>query len=195
MPWEKQFDPAQTLQIAQEVFWAHGYESTGLAKLLCEMGIQKGSFYATFGSKEEVYVAALTQYLEARFASFEQLSETGSPLAALRTHIQQVGVNALRDDSMKGCMMVNAAVELAPKLDSVRALVREGVERHVGWLRTLIDCAKSADELPATLESLPTARAIYAMIVGLGALARGGVPRAMLKAITQQTLKLVSPSD
>jgi hypothetical protein len=33
------------------------------------------------------------------------------------------------------------------------------------------------------------------MIVGLGALARGGVPRAMLKAITQQTLKLVSPSD
>jgi TetR/AcrR family transcriptional repressor of nem operon len=45
-----------------EVFWKQGYENTSMNDLLDAMGIQRGSFYNTFGSKKETYLRALDRY-------------------------------------------------------------------------------------------------------------------------------------
>ena len=51
MPSTKQFDVEEALDRAVDTFWEHGYQATSMCTLLAEMGIQKGSFYATFSSK------------------------------------------------------------------------------------------------------------------------------------------------
>ena len=63
MPWEKQFDVDVALERAGEAFWSHGYETTTMRDLLSAMGIHKGSFYDTYGSKKKVYLVALDQYM------------------------------------------------------------------------------------------------------------------------------------
>ena len=41
----------EALKRAGRLFWRRGYEKSSMTALLKAMGIQKGSFYATFGGK------------------------------------------------------------------------------------------------------------------------------------------------
>lgn len=56
------FDRNEALQKAMELFWRKGYEATGLTELLKHMGIQRQSFYNTFGNKEEILFEAIDLY-------------------------------------------------------------------------------------------------------------------------------------
>ena len=58
-----------------EVFWRHGYKKTSLEDLCEAMGIQRGSFYNTFGSKRDVYLKSLD-----RFGQMMQSSEMAKSL-------------------------------------------------------------------------------------------------------------------
>ena len=79
MPWEKQFDVDAALERAGEAFWANGYEATSVRDLLNTMGIQKGSFYDTYGSKKTAYLMALRQYMQRLAADFQEGAEQQTP--------------------------------------------------------------------------------------------------------------------
>jgi AcrR family transcriptional regulator len=115
VPWEKQFDRDDALQRAQRVFWKSGYERSSMNMLLKGMGIQKGSFYATFRSKHHVLVETLQLYIDQRFASFRALSAKAPPLVALRRHLDEVVEESTGPDRFMGCFLVNCATELAPE--------------------------------------------------------------------------------
>ena len=56
----RSFDRQEALRRAMNVFWALGYEGTTLVDLLEAMGnITPTSFYAAFGSKEELFREAV----------------------------------------------------------------------------------------------------------------------------------------
>ena len=42
-----------------KLFWARGYLATSLPDLLEAMGIARSSFYATFGTKRELFIECL----------------------------------------------------------------------------------------------------------------------------------------
>jgi hypothetical protein len=50
------------LDKAVAVFWAKGYEATSMQDLVDAMGIQRGSLYATFGSKQQLFLQSLERY-------------------------------------------------------------------------------------------------------------------------------------
>src|SRR4028119_610074 len=51
----KRFDPEQALQAAMQVFWTRGYEQASAQELVEAMRVNRGSWYATFGSKADLY--------------------------------------------------------------------------------------------------------------------------------------------
>ena len=60
----REFDREQALQAALILFWRQGYEPTSLAQLKAAMGdLSPTSFYAAFGSKEQLFREVLTLYL------------------------------------------------------------------------------------------------------------------------------------
>ena len=115
MPWEKQFDRADALHRAQRVFWKTGYEKSSLNILLKGMGIQRGSFYATFGSKHKVLVEALYLYIQERFDSFLALKAGVPPLTALRRHLDEVLRESIGPDRFMRSFLVNCATERTPE--------------------------------------------------------------------------------
>jgi len=58
----REFDTRQAISNAMEVFWRKGYKGASMTELLAAMGIGKGSFYAAFGSKHELYLQALRHF-------------------------------------------------------------------------------------------------------------------------------------
>lgn len=191
MPLEKQFDKKEVLEKAMLSFWESGYDGTPIAELLQKMGIQKGSFYATFGSKHEVLVAAIEKYIEDRFAQLEKMHQQPSALQALKEHFNHVTHDAIKNSNNNGCLVANMAVELAPKDELVQAIVRKTFEKHIGIYRRLLDRAVAAGELPESFDSLHVSRGLLAMMIGIRVLSRAGMPESMLNSIRDQALFLL----
>jgi TetR/AcrR family transcriptional repressor of nem operon len=108
----KAFDPDEVLQRALELFWRRGYEATSMADLVGHLGIARASIYATFGDKHSLYLKALKRYLE--FTDERILAALTGPGAALpqvRALVWRYAEDAIA--APLGCMVANAAVELA----------------------------------------------------------------------------------
>ena len=58
----RSFDRTTALRRAMEVFWRKGYDNASMADLTAAMGINPPSLYAAFGSKEELYRAAIHHF-------------------------------------------------------------------------------------------------------------------------------------
>ena len=73
MPRVKLFSKDEALQKAMELFWEKGYASTSLSDLTTHLGIGKGSFYATFNSKQELFEEAFELYRKTQVGLLQQL--------------------------------------------------------------------------------------------------------------------------
>jgi TetR/AcrR family transcriptional regulator, transcriptional repressor for nem operon len=184
MPWEKQFDRTDALQRAQRVLWRRGYEHCSLNTLLKGMGIQKGSFYATFGSKHSVLVEALQLYIQQRFDSFQKTTDGRPPLEALRRHLDQVVEESTGADRSLGCFLVNCATELAPKDPVIREIVAATFQAHTAFYRSLIDKARQGAATQIDTDSAATA--LLGLVLGMRVLARGGAPTPMIRGLRRQ---------
>ena len=68
MPRTKEFSEKVALEQAMAVFWDKGFEATSLQDLIGAMEISKSSFYETFGSKHDLFLSAIENYINAQVA-------------------------------------------------------------------------------------------------------------------------------
>ena len=114
MPGAKQYDRTELLDRAIELFRRKGYAGTSTAELVAALGVNRKSMYAEFGSKQELFEAALERY------STKNLSTVLAPLEA-----PDAGADTIRKAFADyasaiegryrglGCLMCNTAVERA----------------------------------------------------------------------------------
>jgi TetR/AcrR family transcriptional repressor of nem operon len=183
MPWEKQFDRDAALKRALQVFWKRGYGTSSMDVLLKGMGIQKGSFYATFRSKHHLLVEALELYVRQRFEGIDAKSRQRSPLATLRRHLDDVVRESSGTQRFMGCFLVNCALELAPRDRAVRDIVERALDTHAKIYAALLADARTRRELPAAVDVNARASALLGLVLGMRVLARGGMPATAIAAL------------
>lgn len=193
MPWEKRFDRQKALHEAVETLWAGGYEATSMTSLLHGMGIQKGSFYSTFGSKHEVLMEALRDYTRDRLEEFEALHRAPSPRAALESHLREVATQAGTPAGRRGCFVVNTTLEMAQRDADVRAMAQQNMRQHEGHYVRLLEAARERGELAPQIDVQAVARGLMSMVLGMRVLARASVPRAVLDGVRDAALSLLGP--
>ena len=120
----KQYDRIELLDRAIELFRRQGYSATSTAELVDELGVNRKSMYAEFGSKQELFEAALERYNQ------EHLSNVLAPIEATDADLDTIraAFASYADASEgwvrgRGCLMCNTAVE--------RAALDPGAERYV----------------------------------------------------------------
>lgn len=195
MPWKKQFDVDETLEKAGQAFWSEGYEATSMSDLLEAMGIQKGSFYNTYGSKYEVYLRSLEQYASTRLADLEQLTTGDTAIEALRAHFEAIYEDCVSPMGHRGCMLINCALEMAHHDRQAQAIVKKGLASHEKIMRDLIEAGQEAGEIARSLDPGATAKALMSLIMGMRVYSRSGSDPETIRTLADQAVGLVAPAD
>lgn len=189
VPWEKQFDRDQVLERCEHTLWAGGYEATSMETLLARMGIQKGSFYATFGSKHNALIEALHRYIAERFEGFAAVERENAPLDALERHFDAVLAESAGEHPDRGCFVLNCALELAPRDRAVRKLVQKTLQAHEAFLRGRLQAARETGSLPAEFDVAKGAITLLGFVLGMRVMARAMLPLATIRALRDQAVE------
>lgn len=183
----KEFDPDTALRRALELFWERGYAATSMSDLVEHLGIARASIYATFGGKHELYVAALERYLETTDPVVaEAVSQPGPVLPALRALVERYAEESADDQRRAGCMVVNAAVELAGHDEAAARLVEVSWSHLEAVLTSALLRARAQGELAADRDPWALARFLLVLFQGMRVLGRApGGGRRLRDAATQ----------
>lgn len=168
----KEFDPDVVLARALDLFWRNGYEATSMADLVEHLGIGRASIYATYGSKRDLYLKALELYGRTTgLSSAAALSRPGPVLPAIRDLLLAFATGPA--DRPKGCLVVNAAIELMDSDREVGRQVESSWDRLELSLTSAMLRARAQGEIPADKDPEALARFLLVVMQGLRVLGRG----------------------
>ncbi len=176
----RQFDPKEVDEALLSVFLARGYARASLDELCDATGLLRGSLYAAYGSKEDMFRAAVRRYV-ADLAAELATDKTG--LDAIEHALHTVVRLTVRDAERRGCVILNAIpeshamseetrAELAGALASMQALMR-------GRLR------EEQARRGTKLELEPLAAMLFAASVSIRVLGRAGEDRKLLANVAK----------
>lgn len=186
------FEREDVLDKAMQVFWAHGYEATSVDDLVKATGLVRQSMYNTFGNKHDFYLEALEHYQEflgARMLGV--LKHAPGIKEGFRRLFNQVIDDAVSDTTRRGCMMVNAATELASRDPSVCKLTAEAEAAKEQFFGELIREAQGRGEIDASKDPDALAKFLYNTVLGLRVRATRRPTRAELEPIVETALSLL----
>lgn len=120
----RQFNEADLLDAATELFWSKGFDSTSVEDVSQATGVGNGSIYGAFGSKRGLFLAAFERYCErrARFIRDTVLGAPGSARTAVRVLLQAVVDDCAAYPDRRGCLMINSIAQLGVRIPEVAAI-------------------------------------------------------------------------
>jgi TetR/AcrR family transcriptional repressor of nem operon len=187
----REFDEGAVLDAAMQCFWARGYEATSVRDLIERTGLTGPSLYNAFGDKRALYHRALDRYVEEGIADRIRRCEALAPREAIAAFFDAIVKRSLEDRQHKGCMLVNAALDVAPhdrEFQKVVAGVLVRIEKF------FLDTVKAGQADGAITRSLPAetlAQHLLATVMGVRVLARVRPERALLEGAVFAALALL----
>ena len=159
------------LAAANELFFLHGYNATGLEKVIKAAGVTKGNFYYYFKSKEELAVQALEWHFNATIKQTEAsvLSKKQSPLQTLFSILELMSAKQkrqLEQGHISGCFFGNLTLELSAESEAVRNKVKHVFDQFIETFTSLLEAARDAGEIPKNIDPVKTGAIILSQIEG-----------------------------
>jgi len=140
------------LQVAARLFHEQGYHATGIATILREAGVNSGSLYHFFPSKEALLQAVLERYLELLepVVLAPQEAKTGDPIERVFSLLSWYRDGLEATGCALGCPIGNLALELGDSNQPARELIDANFRNWSRGVRRWLDAA--ADRLPADVD-------------------------------------------
>ncbi|MEU3177258.1 TetR/AcrR family transcriptional regulator [Streptomyces albidoflavus] len=151
MPDIKHFDPDATLDTVVRLFWKQGAASTGIQDIVNATGLNRSSLYATFGSKQQLYMAALERYVGDRSRPvLGRLTEDDRGLPAVVEFFDSlIATRCSGEYARWGCMISNAHAGAENGDPDVRAVLDRQHRRLRDALHAALVTAHGKEQLTA----------------------------------------------
>ncbi len=179
----KKYDRTELLDRAIELFRRQGFNGTSTAELADELGVNRKSMYAEFGSKQGLFEAALERY------DAEHLSRVLAPVEA-----DGAGLDAIRGAFAtyasasegwargRGCLLCNTAVERAALDPGSGRFVAAYFERINSAFRNALVNGQRSGELDHRADLEELAHFFTTSLIGVAACIRAEAPPEQLRA-------------
>jgi len=150
MPRTPEYDRDQVISRATATFWERGYGQTSITHLVKSTGLQPGSLYAAFGSKKGVFLEVIDAYNHQFLERFRHQCRRGTPsLAAFRELLLDVVEQAASGEDRRGCLTVNALLEVSQHEPEIADRLRSHSERLQCEFAAFLHDLREAGELAA----------------------------------------------
>ena len=179
----KQYDRMELLDRAVELFRLQGFNGTSTAELVTELGVNRKSMYAEFGSKQQLFEAALARY------SDKHLGRVLAPIEA-----PDAGIDAIRDAFAgyasategwffgRGCLMCNTAVERGALDPASGRHVAAYLERLTFAFRSALVNGQRAGDISPDVDIDEMAAFFTTALIGVAACIRAEAPPEQVHA-------------
>ena len=146
-----------------ELIHTQGFNATGIQQILQAVGIPKGSFYFYFKSKEDFgleiidYFNATISGIFTRYLADKKIP----PLRRLEKLFEYYEAAFQKNGAALGCPIGNLSLELADTNERLRVHLGGVIETLIAQIELCLKEAKRDKSLPASLNTVDTARFIF----------------------------------
>ena len=186
----RNFDRAQALQKAMEVFWSKGYEGASLTDLTEAMGINSPSLYGAFGSKEGLFREAVELYRETEGGSARR-ALLAAPTArdAVQAMLLASAERFTAPGLPPGCMIVLGAPAGCDNQAGVGHFLGDNRREMQSRILARLTAGAAHGELPAGADLKGLAAFYTTVLHGMSIQARDGASRKTLQSVARQAMR------
>jgi AcrR family transcriptional regulator len=187
------YDPETALRQAAEAFWKTGYSGTSLDDISAATGMNRPSLRAAFGDKHEIYVRALNDYWELKFAALDQAFGGGATLAETLTRVYDAALSIYfsSGDRVLGCFVVGTAITEAVSDPEIQRIVAEGFHKIDADFEARFKQARAGGELKQGADPKALALLASATMHTLAIRARAGTSRNDLRKLAHKAVSVI----
>jgi TetR/AcrR family transcriptional regulator, transcriptional repressor for nem operon len=154
------------IESARYLFWERGFAGTSMTDLLGHSGVNSGSFYHFFESKEALLRAVLEGYREALrpMVVDPAFAQTDEPVERIFAILAGYRERISQTNCQYGCPLGRLALELDPENRPAHALIAENFR---GWIGAVGECVEQMkDRLPEGTDREALATYVLAVMEG-----------------------------
>jgi len=146
------------VESARYLFWERGFAGTSMADLLGHSGVNSGSFYHFFESKEALLRDVLQGYLGALWPMVidPAFATTEDPVGRIFAILAGYRDRILQTDYKYGCPLGRLALEIDPENRPAHKLIAENFQGWIGAVRECLEQIKDRVPPGTDLDALAT---------------------------------------
>jgi TetR/AcrR family transcriptional repressor of nem operon len=188
----REFEPEEALQKAMQQFWAKGFHDTSIRDLIGRTGVNQYGLYGAFENKRGLYLASLDRYRDTVTREALKRLEGPGPIAQRVEDLYEWLLTRMRTaDGPLGCLMCNAAIEMAPEDAGAAERVRAHRDHLCGAFRARLAEARSSGDLDADKDIDALAEFLTTTAYSLGFLLRAGCDQDYLRRHLRTALSVL----
>ena len=189
----KAFNEEEVLDKAVAVFWAKGYEATSMQDLVDAMGIQRGSLYAAFGSKQQLFLQSLDRYGKVVIKQFLDILESKpSAIESIELFFAQLVEHLLTAGPLRSCLVTNSAIERGLRDEETKQQVLNLLNELEQGFYQALQRAREKGEISTDLDINKLANFLTSSMQGLLVMGKVCSERSVLEGINQMTLSIIT---
>ena len=194
MPDVRHFDPDAALETVVRMFWRQGVASTGIQDIVTATGLNRSSLYATFGGKQELYLAALRRYVEQRSQPmFRRLAEDERGLQAIAEFFGGlIKARCSGEYARWGCMVSNAHAGAENSDREVRTILDQHHQELRDAMRAALVTAQAQGQLAPGADPGAAADLLALLAYGVNLRSRAGADAGSLKKTVTTALESIA---
>lgn len=181
-----EFDKDEILEKAMNVFWEKGFHGTSMSDLIEATGLHKGSLYNSFGSKEDLYLKALSRY---GIRSHEGFSKYNSPLEFLESFYRRLVEEGVEKANYNGCFVMNSNLEFGHESSKAQKLSKSLFDRTEENFEKVIKSAIESGDLPKKTDVVEAKRRLVVGAFSIREMSKFNKDRDFLESIARNVLK------
>ncbi|UYQ94662.1 TetR/AcrR family transcriptional regulator [Chitinophaga horti] len=190
----KKFDEDAVLDKAVDLFRRQGYQGTTPRELTEQLGISRSSLYDTYGDKRSLFIKVMKRYKRNRANQLKSVQQRSvNALQSIRTIFQMTVDECFVDADPKGCFLVNAIIELAPRETELINLVSDCMKDHEDVLYQLIRQGIADRQIKRIAHPKAAARYLVNALYGISISVKAGADRKLCSEIIRNTLSPIEP--
>jgi TetR/AcrR family transcriptional regulator, transcriptional repressor for nem operon len=190
----REFDHDEVLRIAFDQFWRKGVRGTSLSDIARDAGVQRGSLYNAFGSKESLFLCAYERYSGEYLSAVQKTLGAGTLRQRLTAFFDLTIKNFRSGSPPRGCPTTRGLMEVASvEGEGLDEKARQAFAGLLARITGLVQEALSKGAERGEFNRVPEIAALHIVTVtrGLAVLERAFGDEAELRRIAAHTVDLV----